>query len=174
MFMPRVVAVAPPPPLPQGLASGRAGSVVEPIRGGGKRGGAGLAEVPIGADLGTSAGAGSGAGPMACPTCRREFAAGVKHCPYDARRVMPVTEVRVRHAGSVCPRCRRGFDNGTKVCPHDRTELVPLAVWEAVRGRRRDAAPTGVAGKVCPQCSGRQDLADSFCRKDGTELLTVN
>jgi hypothetical protein len=163
---PRVVTVAPPPPLPPALAGARrTGSMSE-----GRRGGAGLTEVATASATGAMA----SSGPMVCPTCRREYEAGLRHCPYDARKLMPAGEVRQRHAGSICPRCRRGFDAGTKSCPHDRTDLVALAVWEAVRGRRRDAAPMGVLGKVCPSCGTRHDLAELFCRGDGTELRTVN
>ncbi len=115
-------------------------------------------------------------GRMACPSCRREFDAGVRFCTYDSRRLVPASEVamRSRVAGSVCPRCRRAYDAGIRYCPHDADELIPIPLWEATHGKRQAAQPMGVVAKICPQCAIRYDLAMSFCGRDGTELMTVN
>jgi hypothetical protein len=113
---------------------------------------------------------------VGCPACRREFPPGVRFCPYDARRLVPAAELpeRSRVAGSVCPRCRRAYEPGIKYCPHDAEELMAAPLWEATRGRKQDAAPTGVLAKICPRCTGRYDLATTFCGKDGAELMTIN
>jgi hypothetical protein len=115
-------------------------------------------------------------GPMACPSCRREYEAGVRFCPHDARKLMPAAEImeRSRASGSVCPRCRRAFDAGVRFCPHDAEELVPLSLWEATQGKKHQAVPTGVLAKLCPQCNARYDLVSTFCAKDGAELVTIN
>src|SRR5262245_37087884 len=135
----------------------------------------------------TAAGGGGGAagaivlqtrtqGPMACPSCRREFEAGVKFCPQDARRLVPAAEIveRSRASGSVCPRCKRAYDAGVRFCAHDAEELVPAALWETTHGKKAHVSPTGIIAKLCPQCQQRYDLAMSFCTRDGTELVTVN
>jgi DNA-directed RNA polymerase subunit M/transcription elongation factor TFIIS len=115
-------------------------------------------------------------GPMACPACRREFDAGVKFCPQDARRLVPSAELaeRARSSGSVCPRCKRAYDAGVRFCAHDAEELVPAALWETTQGKKTQAAPTGIVAKICPQCQNRYDLAMTFCSRDGAELVTIN
>jgi hypothetical protein len=126
--------------------------------------------------MGALAVAATPAGPVGCPSCRREFDAGVRFCPYDSRRLVPASDLleRSRATGSVCPRCRRAYDAGIRFCPHDADELIPLALWEATHGHRQEANPTGVLAKICPMCSGRYDLATTFCGKDGAELVTIN
>ncbi len=116
---------------------------------------------------------------MACPSCRREFEAGVRFCPYDSRHLVLASEIgeNGRSGGSVCPRCRRAFDAGIRYCPHDAEELLAAHLWEASQGRRDEAGPagpTGVMAKICPRCQGRYDLATTFCGKDGAELVTIN
>src|SRR6185503_19149550 len=118
----------------------------------------------------------SPSGPMACPSCRREYPAGVRFCAHDSRRLVPSSEIveRSRVAGSVCPRCRRSYDAGIRYCPHDAEELISAPLWEATHGKRPELPPTGVVAKICPQCATRYDLATSFCGRDGAELMTVN
>jgi hypothetical protein len=113
---------------------------------------------------------------VGCPSCRRDFAPGLRYCPYDARRLVPIAELaeRSRVQGSVCPRCRRAFDPGIRYCTHDAEELMSASLWEATRGRRPEPALTGVVGKICPRCAGRYDLATTYCGRDGAELVTIN
>lgn len=115
-------------------------------------------------------------GPMACPACRREFDAGVKFCPQDARRLVPSAEIveRARASGSVCPRCKRAYDAGVRFCAHDAEELIPASLWEATHGKKAQATPTGIVAKMCPQCQNRYDLSMTFCTRDGAELVTIN
>jgi DNA-directed RNA polymerase subunit M/transcription elongation factor TFIIS len=115
-------------------------------------------------------------GPMACPACRREFEAGVKFCPQDARRLVPSAEIveRARSSGSVCPRCKRAYDAGVRFCAHDAEELIPASLWEATHGKKVHATPTGIVAKMCPQCQNRYDLSMTFCSRDGAELVTIN
>ncbi len=115
-------------------------------------------------------------GRMGCPSCRREFEAGVRFCTYDSRRLVPLAEVAVRSrvAGSVCPRCRRAYDAGIRYCPHDAEELMAMPLWEATHGKKQPGEPTGVMAKICPQCAVRYDLVSSFCGRDGAELMTIN
>ncbi|MBI4509409.1 MAG: hypothetical protein HY698_07210 [Deltaproteobacteria bacterium] len=114
-------------------------------------------------------------GPMACPSCRRQFDGAVRYCPHDARRLVPAGEIAVRAttSGMICPRCRRGFEAGVRFCPLDSEELMPLSLWEATQGKKQ-AALTGVIAKICPQCGLRYDLAATFCGKDGADLVTIN
>lgn len=115
-------------------------------------------------------------GPMACPSCRREFEASVRFCPHDARKLMPASDIveRSRASGSVCPRCRRAYDAGVRFCPHDAEELVPVSLWEATHGKEQQVVPSGILAKLCPQCGMRYDLVSTFCAKDGAELVTIN
>lgn len=115
-------------------------------------------------------------GPMACPSCRREFEAGVRFCPHDARKLVAASDIveRARNSGAVCPRCRRAYDGGVRFCPHDAEELIPAALYEATHGKKHQAAPTGVLAKLCPLCATRYDLVTTFCAKDGAELVTIN
>ncbi|MEP6653835.1 MAG: hypothetical protein ABJA82_10770 [Myxococcales bacterium] len=74
---------------------------------------------------------------MICPTCRRQFAAGVRYCPYDARvltadlhqpaRPIPHAAVAaVANAGKICPSCARRYDTEALVCGRDGTALVSV------------------------------------------------
>jgi hypothetical protein len=174
-----------PPPMPSNIvrrassmsASRRSGpaSGSTSSTSGGSSGGLAVAVTPPSRPGSSGAGAGTG-GPVGCPACRREFDASVRFCPYDSRRLVPAAELleRSRSAGSICPRCRRAYDAGIRYCPHDAEELMPMALWEATRGKKHDAAPTGVLAKICPQCANRYDLATTFCGKDGAELVTIN
>jgi len=111
-------------------------------------------------------------GPMFCPSCRREFAAGGSFCPFDSNRLVAVAghqNLMAGPSGGVCPLCRRGFNPGVKACPHDGEELVPAGAIAA-------AAPpvAAVRGKICPTCGGRFDGTAGFCGKDGTQLVLLN
>lgn len=138
--------------------------------------GAGGAAAGAGVEVAAKAGAMPlPGGPMACPSCRRQFESGVSFCPHDSRRLVPAGELaeRVRPSGSACPRCRRAYDAGIRYCPHDAEELIPLTLWEATKGKKQ-TVPTGVVAKICPRCGNRYDLATAFCGKDGSELVTIN
>jgi hypothetical protein len=113
---------------------------------------------------------------MACPTCRRQYETKLQYCPYDARRLVPASEVLegARKNGGICPRCHRAFDPGMRYCPHDGTELIPSPLYRVTKGRKPTAKPTGVVGKICPRCNARHDLSETFCGKDGSELVIIN
>jgi len=162
----RVPLATPPSPMPVALAP-RSVLVSSRAQGGGAGGGLALASPRVSASV---------AARMACPSCRREFEAGVRFCSYDARRLVPLGELAVksRAAGSICPRCRRGFEAGVRACPHDSEELMAMHLWEAAHGKRDGLAATGVVAKICPQCTARYDLAMCFCGRDGAELMTIN
>lgn len=78
-------------------------------------------------------------GHMICPTCRRQFAAGLRYCPYDARlltadlhqpgRPMPQASSAsgsAASAGKICPNCARRYDSVALVCGRDGTALVSV------------------------------------------------
>jgi hypothetical protein len=113
------------------------------------------------------------AGPMFCPSCRREFAGGGgAYCPYDSNRLVPIAghqDIIAGPSGGICPTCRRGFNPGVKVCPHDGEELVPAAMMTAAIN-----PPAPARGKICPTCGGRFDGTAAFCGKDGTQLVLLN
>jgi hypothetical protein len=155
----------PVPPASAAAPSPRAVSVASSATGGGGGGVSGAIALSTGTQ-----------GPMACPACRREFDAGVKFCPQDARRLVPSAEIveRARTTGSVCPRCKRAYDAGVRFCAHDAEELIPASLWEATHGKKMHATPTGIVAKMCPQCQNRYDLAMTFCTRDGAELVTIN
>jgi hypothetical protein len=77
---------------------------------------------------------------MICPTCRRQFAAGVRYCPFDARvltadlhqagRLIPSLPsppaAAMANAGKICPSCARRYDVVALVCGRDGTALVSV------------------------------------------------
>jgi hypothetical protein len=108
-------------------------------------------------------------GPLFCPSCHREYAAGTAFCPFDSNRLVVVTgheSLVAGPVGGICPTCRRGFNPGVRICPTDGDELVPASV----------VGPRAVAvrGKICPTCGGRFDGSAAFCGKDGTQLVLIN
>jgi predicted amidophosphoribosyltransferase len=115
---------------------------------------------------------------MVCPTCGREYPAGLKYCPADARPLVPSANATgAAAAGLACPVCKRAFDGGKKFCPYDAEELVQAA--SATRRARAGAgaAPPGLAhvlGKICPHCSKRYESDATFCGRDGSELVPIN
>jgi hypothetical protein len=130
---------------------------------------------------------GSVAGPVFCPSCRREFPAATTYCPFDSNRLVAVAgheNMMMGPAGGVCPTCKRGFNPGVKVCPHDGDELVPPSVAGPPPGGLggtmvlgAGSAVPGAApprGKICPTCGGRFDGVAAFCGKDGTQLVLLN
>jgi len=132
-----------------------------------------------GAALGNLSGAVEAVGStelVACPTCRREYETKLQYCPHDARRLVPASEIldSARKNGSICPRCHRAYDPGMRYCPHDATELIPSPLYQATKGRKATAKPTGVVAKICPRCNSRHDLSETFCGKDGAELVIIN
>jgi hypothetical protein len=73
---------------------------------------------------------------MMCPTCLRQFAAGLRYCPYDARVLssgialgnpQPGPSLALGgHLGKICPNCARRYDAGAKVCGGDGAALVSV------------------------------------------------
>lgn len=114
---------------------------------------------------------GAAAGPMFCPSCRREYPPGSTFCPFDSNRLVAVAghkDIMAGPAGGMCPTCKRGYNPGVKVCPQDGDELVPAALLAPP-----PAAPAP-RGKICPTCGDRFDGVAAFCGKDGTQLVLLN
>ena len=75
---------------------------------------------------------------MICPTCRRQFAAGLRYCPYDARVLTadlhqpgrptppPPGGLGSPTEGKICPNCARRYDAVALVCGRDGTALVSV------------------------------------------------
>lgn len=73
---------------------------------------------------------------MICPTCRRQFAAGLRYCPYDARvltadlhqpgRSLVPQAASLANAGKICPSCARRYETVALVCGRDGTALVSV------------------------------------------------
>jgi RNA polymerase subunit RPABC4/transcription elongation factor Spt4 len=124
---------------------------------------------------------GGAAGPVFCPSCRREFPGQTTFCPFDSNRLVAVAgheNLMIGPAGGICPTCKRGFNPGVKVCPHDGDELVPPAMISALAAQAGAPAhapnPAPPRGKICPTCGGRFDGMAAFCGKDGTQLVLLN
>ncbi len=115
---------------------------------------------------------------MICPTCGREYPAGLKFCPADARPLVPSANAQGAAAvGLACPVCKRSFDGGKKFCPYDAEELAPITVPAVARRTQRAGGPPGLAhvlGKICPHCSKRYESEATFCGRDGSELVSIN
>jgi predicted amidophosphoribosyltransferase len=114
---------------------------------------------------------------MVCPTCGREYPAGLKYCPADARPLVPsANAVGTVAVGLACPVCKRAFDGGKKFCPYDAEELVQAANAPARRSVRPGGPPglAHVLGKICPHCSKRYESDATFCGRDGSELVPIN
>lgn len=111
---------------------------------------------------------------LGCPSCRREFAPGLKFCPHDARPLVSSSELGGRPVGNgvVCPSCRRSFDHVTRFCPFDAEELMPLA--HGTPAGEGAGARHAHFGKICPSCAQKYELEATFCGKDGAELVSVN
>jgi hypothetical protein len=117
----------------------------------------------------------------ACPTCRREYAGNLRHCPRDAARLVALPELigprsalskGKERSGSMCPACRRSYDRRLRFCPHDAAELVHGAIFAVREADEFDVV--GDQAKICPQCRCRHDLAATFCSRDGAELVVLN
>jgi len=76
-------------------------------------------------------------GCMVCPTCRRQFATGLRFCPYDARLLTaegpgaeerePSTDPALRPAAAkICPTCARRYESVAVVCASDGALLVSV------------------------------------------------
>ncbi len=115
---------------------------------------------------------------MVCPTCGREYPAGLKYCPADARPLVPSANAQGAGGGGlVCPVCRRSFDGGKRFCPYDAEELAPVTAPATRRAPRAAGSPPGLAhvlGKICPHCSKRYESEATFCGRDGSELVSIN
>jgi hypothetical protein len=120
----------------------------------------------------SAAARGSPAGPMFCPSCRREYPPGTTYCAFDSNRLVAVAgheDLMAGPAGGICPTCKRGFNPGVKVCPHDGDDLVPPAMVPP-----QPAPAVAPRGKICPTCGDRFDGVAAFCGKDGTQLVLLN
>jgi uncharacterized protein YbaR (Trm112 family) len=116
---------------------------------------------------------------LVCPTCAREYPAGLKYCPADARPLVPSANAQgAGGRGLACPVCKRSFDGGKRFCPYDAEELVVVsAPMTARRAPRAAGSPPGLAhvlGKICPHCSKRYESEATFCGRDGSELVSIN
>jgi hypothetical protein len=124
------------------------------------------------------------AGPMFCPSCRREYPPGTAYCSADSNRLVAIRgheALMAGPAGGICPTCKRGFNPGVKVCPHDGDELVPAAMTApaaspaastiAISQPSHQPPPRG---KICPTCGGRFEGTSAFCVNDGTQLVLIN
>lgn len=80
-------------------------------------------------------------GPLVCPTCRRQFAGGLRFCPYDARLLSAAeppaapgggeressTDANLSApVGKICPTCSRRYEIGAVVCARDGAPLVSV------------------------------------------------
>jgi hypothetical protein len=110
-----------------------------------------------------------------CPSCHREFTAGEKFCPHDARDLVANHDSGSRFSvapGVTCSRCGRSYDGGKRFCAFDGEELtgfgagpkLPVAAFVFAAG----------IGKICPTCSHRYEPDATFCARDGVELVSVN
>ena len=74
---------------------------------------------------------------MLCPTCRRQYAPGLRFCPYDARVLISeghpvaldpgdVAGGAVANPGKICPICARRYDAVAMVCGRDGSALVSV------------------------------------------------
>jgi hypothetical protein len=75
---------------------------------------------------------------LICPTCRRQFSAGLRFCPYDARLLSadgqtgaPDLERELndshRHpTAKICPTCARRYESVAVVCARDGAPLVSV------------------------------------------------
>ncbi|MES1165026.1 MAG: hypothetical protein ABUR63_04670 [Verrucomicrobiota bacterium] len=69
-----------------------------------------------------------------CPTCRRQFAGGLKFCPYDARLLARDLHPGLSEpdialgagAAKICPSCARTYDTVAVVCGRDGAALVSV------------------------------------------------
>jgi len=80
-------------------------------------------------------------GPLVCPTCRRQFAGGLRFCPYDARLLSAAEAPAGPGAadgesstdpnltvptGKICPTCARRYEMMAVVCARDGAPLVSV------------------------------------------------
>jgi predicted amidophosphoribosyltransferase len=110
-----------------------------------------------------------------CPACHREFGAGEKFCPYDARDLVSSHDSGARFGsvpGVTCSRCGRSYDGSKRFCALDGEELTSFSAGSKL------SAPAIVfavgIGKICPTCSQRYEPDATFCARDGAELVSVN
>jgi hypothetical protein len=68
-----------------------------------------------------------------CPTCRRQYAAGLRFCPFDARVLTPHADPTIPQdvdtnasRGKICPTCARRYDSAALVCGRDGAALVSV------------------------------------------------
>ena len=116
-----------------------------------------------------------------CPSCLREYSAGERFCPHDARDLVPSHDSGVHFSslsgahgapGVTCSRCGRSYDGGKRFCAFDGEELTAFAPG-AKLSMPALAFVAGV-GKICPTCSQRFEPDATFCPRDGAELSSVN
>jgi hypothetical protein len=110
-----------------------------------------------------------------CPACHREFGAGEKFCPYDARDLVSTHDSGARYSSVpsvACSRCGRSYDGSKRFCAFDGEELAGFSAGAKVPVAAIVFA-TGT-GKICPTCSQRYEPDATFCARDGAELVSVN
>jgi hypothetical protein len=109
---------------------------------------------------------------LVCPTCRREYPAGLRFCLQDARPLIPADGAEVTGEALACRICRRSFEPGTRFCPFDAEELGPAN--DRARAAAVAPAPGDDRGKICPHCTARFGAEERFCGRDGAELAPLN
>ncbi len=108
-----------------------------------------------------------------CPTCHREFNAGERFCPFDARDLVTSADSGSRLApGLTCVRCGRSYDVSRRFCAFDGEELASPAAGHKLP--LPAMAHAGAGGRICPTCSQRYEPNATFCARDGAELVSVN
>lgn len=75
---------------------------------------------------------------LICPTCRRQFAGGLRFCPYDARMLSAdghggppdlerePSDSSQRATAKICPNCARRYESVAVVCARDGAPLVSV------------------------------------------------
>lgn len=108
---------------------------------------------------------------LVCPSCRREYPAGLRFCLHDSRVLVPRDQAEATPAETLgCRTCKRSFEPGTRYCPFDAEELAPVRDVP----RPRAAEPAADGAKICPQCATRFGSDERFCGRDGAELTALN
>ena len=115
---------------------------------------------------------------LVCPSCRREYPAGLKYCPVDARALVAAVgasaPARATTASLTCPVCKRSYEGNKRFCPYDAEELVSMPLAVARKARMATSGMHHILGKICPHCAKRYDSEATFCGHDGSELVSVN
>ncbi|MEA2698252.1 MAG: Double zinc ribbon [Myxococcales bacterium] len=116
-----------------------------------------------------------------CPACGKQFPAGLRYCPHDARALVPAGGAAVAEsaAGTQCPRCARLYGADKRFCPFDAEELVAIAQASAsasISAQHRIPVhrTSRGSGKICPHCAQHYEADATLCGRDGAALVSVN